>query len=297
MRRSPFSVLAAVGALAALALIPQATAGYPGTNGMVAFVSAPGGYSEIFAIDTDGSGLVNLTNNPGVSDFSPAWSPDGRRIAYSVNQPGPGCCQLWVVNADGTGKRMIADPGGQPSWSPTGKQIVFQGYQGGRLDISVVSASGGKVRRIFRGGDPTDPEWSPAGSKIVFIQPGKNDVNSLWVMSATGKSPKKLATGPGLDSPDWSPDGKQISFDRGLRTKVGIYVINATGGKQQPLTRQSVPCQAAAFSPDGAQFVVSCGRTDAKTQLFMMNVSGTGPKTRIPTGRVGNFQPTWQPLP
>src|SRR5205823_577644 len=114
----------------------------------LAFVSSEGGTVQIFAINTDGTGLQQLTRPPGQSEI-PVWSPDGRRIAF-VSTRDQGLPELYVMNADGTGQRRLTDPelyvanpysrGQQrlvpegillrsgtlhPAWSPDGKQIAF----------------------------------------------------------------------------------------------------------------------------------------------------------------------------
>ena len=91
----------------------------------LAFVSSEGGTVQIFAINTDGTGLQQLTRPPGQSEI-PVWSPDGRRIAFIRAQERD--TQIYLMNADGGGQRpLTASPGTNtfPAWSPGGPSIAF----------------------------------------------------------------------------------------------------------------------------------------------------------------------------
>ena len=101
-------------------------------------------------INADGSGLQNVTNTVTTS-FDFAWSPDGRQIAYvEIHMPGLGA-PLYVVNADGTGKRRLTRPlmvdFGVPSWSPDGRTLAFTGVG---ADIYTVHADGTGLRKLTR---------------------------------------------------------------------------------------------------------------------------------------------------
>jgi TolB protein len=81
--------------------------------------------SEVFVANLDGTGMKNLTNNPTFEGW-PAWSPDGKRIAFAGNRNG--IYQLFVMNADGSDVRLVANTEGRataPKWSPNGKSIYF----------------------------------------------------------------------------------------------------------------------------------------------------------------------------
>jgi len=116
----------------------------------IAFQGTTSGFasSDIFVANDDSSGVTNLTNNPG-PNYSPAWSPDGSRIAFSKDN------DLWVMNADGSGARMIFGASDSydfsPSWSPDGSKIAFYVIRAGSLGgpgIFTVNADGTRLARL-----------------------------------------------------------------------------------------------------------------------------------------------------
>ena len=113
MRRLLGLVFAALAAT--LLVVSPAYGAFPGKNGRIAFSADTGPQQVIFSIDPDGSGLTAL--GPG---FSPAWSPDGTKIAFSYLDNSR-FSQVFVMNADGSGRRQVTttQPGGSnPTWSP-----------------------------------------------------------------------------------------------------------------------------------------------------------------------------------
>src|SRR5947209_96249 len=116
--------------VAALALVAGVPAWSPPAqaaavaNGKIAFVSDRDGNQEIYAMNPDGTGSKNLTNNPS-SDFDPAWSPDGTRLAFTSNRDGYN--QIYVMAADGSGVTRLDNggDGSNPTWSPDGTKIAF----------------------------------------------------------------------------------------------------------------------------------------------------------------------------
>ncbi len=127
----------------------------------IVFVSWRDGNGEVYAMDADGSGPRNLTQNPA-KDVRPAWSPDGRRIAFVSRRDGNS--EIYVMNADGSGKRNLTRDRASddyPTWSPDGRRIAFlrgrlhSNNPGGRgvrrcygYHLYVVNADGSGLRRL-----------------------------------------------------------------------------------------------------------------------------------------------------
>jgi len=177
----------------------------------------------------DGSGVARLT-----SGRSPAWSPNGLKIAFTRSDANGS--DIYVMNADGSGIVQLTNTPGnddQPAWSPDGSKIAFRSWRDGSSDIYVMNAADGSgVVRLTT--DPSydeHPAWSPDGSKIVFAS-NRTWNSQIYVMNAAdGSGVVRVATNTFWDyDPTWSPDGSQIAFTSRRDGNDEIYVMNASDG-------------------------------------------------------------------
>jgi Tol biopolymer transport system component len=229
-------------------------------------------FEDIFMANGDGSGLVQLTDEPG-PEFDGMLSPDGTKIVYRDSTRGINMNdEIFVMNVDGSGKRNLSnDPADDwgPAWSPDGTQIAFSSTRGGSLpQLFVMDGDGGNVRQLTeREGEY--PSWSPDGSQLVFMsqEPAGANNYEIYVINSDGSGARRLTDSPGSDGwPVWSPDGRLIAFsseradcrystvedclesdeEDALRT---IWVMTADGTNQRRLT--DVYGQFVTWSPDG----------------------------------------------
>ena len=196
----------------------------------IGFESLRDGNGEIYVVNADGSRQRRLTRNPA-RDFAPAWSHDGRRIAFVRDRGSTHRPEVYVMNADGSRQLRLVRRGRQPLWSPDGWRLAFTRGQGGG-SVYVVNADGSDERNVTRGA-VRDFAWSPDGQRIAFdsVRDGNSEI---YVVNSDGGGLRRLTRNAGPDlAPAWSPDGRRIAF-AGSR---GIHVMNADGSGQRNLTR------------------------------------------------------------
>ena len=177
---------------------------------------------ELYVMAADGSNVRRLTRRLGF-DSSPAWSPDGTKIAFMRSAVGEqeGRSDIYVIQPDGTNlQRLTRDArAGRPSWSPDGERIAFmsarsnrkQAYDGAEYEIFVMDADGTNIQRLtHRPYADGHPDWSPDGTKIVFTVygdqegTGNSDEHGIYVMDADGTNVRRLtALGRPQGHPNW----------------------------------------------------------------------------------------------
>ncbi|MFN0053195.1 MAG: LpqB family beta-propeller domain-containing protein [Planctomycetales bacterium] len=142
----------------------------------------------------------------------PAWSPDGRQVAYVTTTE-----QLWVVQADGKNKTMVLQVAGQychqPAWSPDGEWIAFASDHEGNVELYKVRSDGSDLTRLTEApGIDCRPRWSRDAQWILFSS--NRDGNfDLFLMRADGTDARPLTRHTALDDHGvWSPDGRGIAF-------------------------------------------------------------------------------------
>ena len=114
----------------------------------IAFVSNLTGAHEIWRLNSDGSGPMQLTND-NRENGSPAWSPDGKTLAYYSKQA-DNSYQIMMINGDGTGARKLTSVANNwsPTWSPDGNWIAFTSSRNGRLDVYIMDKNGGNAQLL-----------------------------------------------------------------------------------------------------------------------------------------------------
>src|SRR5215208_6754921 len=225
------------------------------------------------------------TKNFEVGFESPAWSPDGEKIAFMrttrvdfVNSPpssavpATGPSGLYLMKPDGTGLRKLSKemPYAQsPLWSPEGKEIAFSGAGETKY---VVNVGGTQLRELMPNVEDhiSSYSWSPNGKEIAFAAVHYRGELDIYVIDADCTGQTNLTSTKTIieDEPSWSPDGKQIAFKRADAGNVyadqDVYLMNADGTGRSHLRRRnflsSSPLRRAGSRPAMDTFPV-CGLT------------------------------------
>jgi Tol biopolymer transport system component len=309
----------AISAFALAAISAPAWATFPGQNGRIAFASDEAGGLDIWTINPDGSGAVNVTADPSIPgfDLEPDWSPNGTKIAF---RSGPvATAEIYTMNADGTGLAQLTSNAFKdytPAWSPDGSMIAFASnrndpdpatcvglFGGCIIDIFVMPATGGSpVQVTFGSGTKHFPQFSPDGGSIAYTSDAGGTFAvytvDLDTLAATKLTPDSLHAG----SPDYSPDGTKIAFESNFRAcntgtsdcRTDIFTMNADGTSITRLTPKFGNNTDATWSPEGDKiaFTHSLGAGFKHQQVYLMNPDGTG-ITRITQTNDESFGSDW----
>jgi TolB protein len=173
---------------------------------LIALTLAPTGDPDVYTISSEsGQIITRLTKSTGI-DTSPAWSPDGSRLAFVSDRSGG--AQIYMMNSDGSGVQRVTFQGSSntdPAWSPDGTKLTYV-TRDGNFDVMTCRVDGGGVTRITQSaGDNEDPSWSPDGNYIAFSSTRKGGAH-IWMSTADGSHQVQLTEGKGgYTNPRWSP--------------------------------------------------------------------------------------------
>ena len=283
--------------------------------GQIAFASKRSGTPQIYLVNMDGTGLIQLTNVDGGA-CQPAWSPDGSQFVFISP-----CRQrsdffekpytdssLYVMNMDGFSiKQLTKFPGSDfdPAWSPDGKHIAFTSLRDGNKQIYILDVDSLVESRLTKPDvnvENSQPVWSPQGDKIAYLVK-RVETYQVWTMTDTGLNNAQLIrSGQTLwdFSPTWSRDGKVILFNQ--RRNSGFsppWVMGIQFDSSDSVTRLNfpIPTEDVEYSPDGL-WLVSEGLDPggANRDIYFMTITG-GSRTRLTDDPANDFDPTWRPSP
>lgn len=245
-------------------------------TGLIAFETTRDGNTEIYSIQTDGSGETNLTHNPA-DDYNFIWSPDGSQIAFFSTRTG--WLEVFVMDADGSNVRQLTQLEGKNavynpplSWSPDGRYLLgIQSQVWGSphtdslqtLNLIYADGSGGWVSLYeARNGYLWQPRWSPDNRHISLSIQDDHGCRVVTAQVANlGDIPLPLQPiTRNCVELSWSPDGSQIAYPEGI-----IYIVAPDGGEQSKIWEYSNAYGYISWAPDGQHLLYgnSNGEIDA----------------------------------
>lgn len=202
---------------------------------------------DLWTMGADGSRQRRLTRTPSLDEEAPAWSPNGRQIAFASSTGGRAGTHLalWVMHADGSYRHRLTRHGYGASWSPDGATIAYSGDS----HVYVVPVHGGRPRNLTPGPRRVyarDPDWSPDGRWIAFSKKG-----DLWLMRANGSHQHPVTKTTGFDEtePAWSPDGRWISYVRVGTDGFVLYLIRPDGTDLHPINEAGSTDESPSWQP------------------------------------------------
>ena len=262
----------------------------------IAFINPYKGRStEIHLIDADGRNRRQLTFSRTLN-ISPAWSADGKSLAYSslVNTQ----WSMLTVNVNTGQTQNITRWGGlntSPSWSPVDRDMIaFSSSKDGNNEIYTCRNDGKNLKRLTNHNRiDSSPSWSPDGKQMAFIS-DRTGQPAIYLMNSDGSDIHRLTSNMNAyeDSPCWSPRGDRIAFVMLFDRDFDIATSSPTGEDVMLITSASGSNENPRWSPDGLRIVFSSTRDGGKN-LYIMNWDGANLRRLTNDGSC--FSPAWAP--
>jgi TolB protein len=178
----------------------------------------------------------------GGTTATPAWSPDGSKIAFATSRDGSDM-EIYVADWNGRNMRRLTVNKAvdiSPVWNPrTGREIAFTSDRNGSPQVYIMDAEGTNVRRLVEeGGHAAGPAWSPDGQRIAFAwQRGKTSNFDIYIHDlATGMNTQITHDAGDNERPTWAPDGRHIAFESSRTGSRQIFSMILDGTKVRQLT-------------------------------------------------------------
>ena len=250
---------------------------------------------EVYFADYDGVNVRRVTISRTLNN-NPAWSPDGRAIAYTAWRPHMDVFVSHIYQG-----RLESPAGGSldvqnwlPAWSPDGSQLAFTSSRDGNSELYTMDADGKNLRRLTHHPSiDTSPTWSPQGHQLAFVSDRSGSLQ-VYVVGVDGTGLRRITFESHCDRPTWSPAPyNEIAYSSQTGPGHDIKVVDLATNEVRQLTFGLGTNESPSYAPNGRHVAFSSTRGSGKKQIWVIGRDGRG--LRRITGTGNNEMPSWSP--
>ena len=254
------------------------------TQGKIVFYSNRSGNPDIYIMNEDGSGQIQLTTETA-SDLVPDFSPDGSRILFCSDRDGN--YEIYLMNNDGSNVQRLTNSSeneDHPCWSPDGLKVLFIKDYLTKTEIWIMDSDGSnQIKLTSNNARDERPFLSPDGSTILFMS-NRDGNYEIYLMDIDGSNQRRItSTSRHEIFPTWSPDGSKIAYSQNYLSagvpQAEVHVVNPDGSNDIVLTSSAGRDENPRWSPDGNYLVFQSER-DGNFELYSMSKDGSN-QTRL----------------